>query len=419
MARLVVLEGPQQGSVHDLSDRPCTLGRDTTVELPLLDDRCSRQHARVERRGAGWAVVDLQSRNGTFVNDLPVKDRPLVHGDRVRIGGTLLLFSDQEAKAAPPPGPTLVEAPAPLLVGDSAPMQDLTRQILRAAPAETTILVVGETGTGKELVARALHANSPRRDGPFVAVNCAAFAEGLVESELFGHEKGAFTGASDRRVGRFEQATAGTLFLDEVGELPLAVQPKFLRVLEARELTRVGGSDAVRIDVRVVAATNRDLARAAAEGAFRQDLYYRIRVLELRVPPLRERPGDVRALAAHFLETLRRAVNPRVRAIAEDALAALEKYAWPGNVRELRNALERAVLLAEGPEVTKRDLPIEVQVGVGEADQGLGALREIEKREVLRALRLAGGNKTEAARILGVHRGTLYNKLREYGMSTE
>ncbi len=420
MARLVVMEGAQQGTVHDLLGKGCVLGRDLGVDLPLLDDRCSRQHARVEPRGIGWAVVDLQSRNGTFVNDLPVQDRPLVHGDRVRVGGTVLLFADQAAeKAAPPPGPTLVEAPAPILVGDSRPMQELTRQILRAAAADTTTLVVGETGTGKELVARALHANGPRRDGPFVAVNCAAFAEGLVESELFGHEKGAFTGASERRRGRFEQAHTGTLFLDEVGELPQAVQPKFLRVLESRELTRVGGSETVRVDVRVVAATNRDLAGGAAAGSFRQDLYYRLRVLELRVPPLRERPGDVRALAAHFLEAHRRAINPRVRSIHEDAFKALERYPWPGNVRELRNALERAVLLADGVELVKADLPIEVQVGIGETEQGVGALREIEKREILRALKLAGGNKTEAARLLGVHRATLYNKLREYGMPAE
>ena len=414
------MEGAQQGTVHELLGKACVLGRDLGVDLPLLDDRCSRQHARVEPRGAGWAVVDLHSRNGTYVNDLQVQDRPLVHGDRVRVGGTVLLFADQAVeKAAAPPGPTLVEAPAPILVGDSAPMRDLTRQILRVAATEASTLIVGETGTGKELVARALHVNGPRRDGPFVAVNCAAFAEGLVESELFGHEKGAFTGATERRRGRFEQAHGGTLFLDEVAELPLSVQPKFLRVLEARELTRVGGSETVRVNVRVLAATNRDLVEMTGRDTFRQDLYFRLRVLELNVPPLRERPGDIRALALHFIEIHRCAANPRVRSIHKEAIEALERYPWPGNVRELRNALERAVLLCEDDEVAISDLPIEVQVGIGTLEAGVGALRLIEKREILRALRLAGGNKTEAARLLGVHRATLYNKLREYGMPAE
>ncbi len=420
MSRLVSMEGALQGAVFELGDAPVILGRDLEAGVSLHDDRCSRRHARIERRAQGHTLCDLGSRNGIYVNERRVKERLLRHGDRIRLGGSVLLFVETalgllETAA----GTTLIEpAEALSMVGRSPPFVEALRQIRRVAPAESTVLLLGETGTGKELAARAIHANSPRRAGPLVAVNCAALAEGVVESELFGHEKGAFTGAVAARAGCFEQARGGTVFLDEVGELSAASQARLLRVLDAREFQRVGGSTTLRADVRVVAATHRDLARASSDGTFRQDLYFRLRVVEVRLPSLRERADDVKLLALHLLDSLRRTVNPRVRSISDEALAALARYPWPGNIRELRNTLERAVLLAEADEVQKLDLPIEVQVGVAGGEEPQTALREIEKREILRTLRLAGGNKTEAARLLGLHRATLYNKLKEYGVGT-
>jgi two-component system response regulator HydG len=308
------------------------------------------------------------------------------------------------------------------LVGGSEAMARVREQIRRVAAADATVLVVGESGTGKELVARAIHEASPRRDGPFVSVSCAALPEGLLESELFGHEKGAFTGAARRKLGRFELADGGTLLLDEVAEIPPAVQVKLLRVLQERSLERLGGEETIEVDVRVVSATHRDLRQLVSEGRFREDLFYRLHVVPIALPPLRERPGDVAALARHFLA--RRAPARRgPRDFTPAALARLERHPWPGNVRELENVVQHALVFAEGELVGEGDLP---SLGGGPAlpvptgDRPLpDILEELERRLVVAAYERARGVKAEAARLLGITPGALYYKLEKYGVGRE
>jgi DNA-binding NtrC family response regulator len=290
---------------------------------------------------------------------------------------------------------------------------DLARS---AARSQSTILILGESGTGKELLARAIHAESPRQAAPFVAVSCAALTESLLESELFGHEKGSFTGAVARRKGRFEQAHGGTLFLDEIGDISPKLQLDLLRVLEERKVTRVGGTDAVDVDVRIIAATNRDLAKAAADGRFREDLFYRLNVIPITLPPLRERREDIPLLIEHFLEHLSVETDRRVDGVSADALAVLMRHDWPGNVRELRNILERGMVVAKDRLVQPDDLGL---AGPGirpdAFDPGL-TLDEVERRHITAVLHHTGGNVTQAARTLAIDRVTLYNKIRKYGL---
>jgi two-component system response regulator HydG len=313
---------------------------------------------------------------------------------------------------------------APQLIGESPAMGSVFETVARVARSAATVLVTGESGTGKEVVARALHGSSDRREGPFVAVNCAAIPEHLLESELFGHEKGAFTGAVARRVGRFERASGGTLFLDEIGDMSLVLQAKVLRALEERIVERVGGEDAVQVDVRVVAATNRDLAEAIREGTFREDLYYRLAVVELALPPLSERGSDIRELALHFAATFARRHAREVRAISGKALARLQAAPWPGNVRELRNVMDRAILLARGPTIRTSDLRIgsaspTAAAHVPGAAGGYAptlSLEAVEADHIRRVLEFVGGHIGEAAESLGIHRNTLTRKLKTYGL---
>ncbi|MES2641459.1 MAG: sigma-54 dependent transcriptional regulator [Myxococcota bacterium] len=312
------------------------------------------------------------------------------------------------------------------LLGASPAMLRLFDLLNRVADSDATALVTGESGTGKELVARALHRLSRRRTGPFVAVNCAAVPETLLESELFGHARGAFTDARAPRAGLFLQAHGGTLLLDEIGELPLSLQPKLLRAVQERSVRPVGGDREVPFDVRIVVATNRDLATAVEEGRFRQDLYYRFDVVHLEVPPLRARTGDALLLAQHFLEGFAARGGKRVTGIARPAAEKLLAYDWPGNVRELQNCMERAVALTRYEQVTLEDLPERVrgwrpsQIVLGSDDPSeLAPLEEIERRYILKVLGAVGGNKTEAARVLGLDRKTLYRKLERYGVSSD
>lgn len=299
--------------------------------------------------------------------------------------------------------------PAPVLIGSSPRLHDVLRLIDRVGPTDAPVLIQGETGTGKELAARAIQRASRRRDQPFVTLNCAALPEQLVESELFGHEKGAFTGASASRPGLFEIADEGTLFIDEIGELPLSLQPKFLRVLEDGSLRRLGGSQERRVDVRIIAATNRDLAAEVRANRFREDLLYRINVMNLTMPPLRDRAHDIPELIRHFL--------PAQWNIDEDAAEALQRYSWPGNVRQLRNILERATILAEGRTISLDDLPAEIAVPSDETARspmsppGDLELSAMERAHVRNVLRRCQGNKAQAARLLGIHRRKLYRLL--------
>lgn len=311
---------------------------------------------------------------------------------------------------------------APPFLGEDGSIDAVRTLIRKAAVADAPVLITGETGTGKELVARHLHAESPRAARPFVALNCAALVEGLLESEFFGHEKGAFTGATEQRDGRIAQASDGTLFLDEVGELPATLQAKLLRVLSEGTFRRVGGKDSLPMRCRVLAATNRDLKQMVKEGTFREDLFYRLQVLEIDVPPLRERPGDVIVIAEASLERLAAQLGRRVPRLAQDARAVLEAYPWPGNVRELLNVLERALVLLEGDTITAADLPQDVRERrVHDEDaprpsSEVMTIREAEKRAVRAALEHTGGKKGAAAAVLGISWPTLNRKIREYGL---
>ena len=312
------------------------------------------------------------------------------------------------------------------LTGASAPMQEVFSLVRQVAPSRAAVLVSGESGTGKELVARAVHQLSPRRDGPFVAVNCAALPETLIESELFGHEKGAFTGAVERRAGCFELAQAGTLLLDEIGDMPFSTQAKLLRVLEDSRIRRLGGKEEILVDVRVVASTNKQLEECIKKGTFREDLYYRLHVFPVHLPPLRERKSDIPALCAALLKDLNRKHDCRVTEVDEEVLSIFAGYHWPGNVRELRNVLERAVILAgEGP-ILRAHLPLFTPSAGSERpvaanQQGtltltVGATVEQAERSLIEAtLEHTRNNKTRAAELLGISPKTLFNKLREYG----
>ena len=308
------------------------------------------------------------------------------------------------------------------LIGRSREMLALKETLALVAPSEATALIIGESGSGKELVANALHINSARKAGPFVAVNCAALAETLLESEIFGHEKGAFTGAHQRKIGRFELADHGTLFLDEVAELSLTTQAKLLRVLETKEFERLGGTKSVKVDVRLVTATHRDLEAEIEQGNFREDLFYRINVVQIDVPSLRERGAEeIIRLAEYFLAESCKRNKKSIKAYRPRAIKAMISYAWPGNVREMVNAVERAVILARGEYVELEDLPLAIQTGK-DADRPEGGLsagltiKEVEAELIERTLEETNGNRTKSAAMLGITRQTLLNKIKEYGL---
>ncbi len=308
------------------------------------------------------------------------------------------------------------------IVGESPPMKEVFEVVQQVAPARTTVLLQGESGTGKELVARAIHQLSPRNRQPMVTVHCAALSPTLLESELFGHEKGAFTGASERRVGRFEQAQGGTLFLDEIGEIDATIQVKLLRFLGERTFERVGSNKTLTADVRLIAATNKNLEEMVKAGTFREDLFYRLRVVEIWLPPLRERAGDIPLLAQNFLREFAKEMGKEVKDFTVEALETLIHYSWPGNVRELRTALEHAVVLCRGDRVTVRDLPPSTRAGVAAPASGPQraltqndlTVKEAEKQLIMRALKEANGNRTQAAARIGMSRRTLHRKLHSY-----
>ncbi len=299
------------------------------------------------------------------------------------------------------------------LISKSPAMQAVFDLARTAARSHSTILILGESGTGKELLARAIHAESPRSQAPFVALSCAALTETLLESELFGHEKGAFTGAAARRKGKFEMAQGGTLFLDEIGDISPKLQLDLLRVLEDRKFSRVGGNESIAADVRIVAATNRDLPKAVADGSFREDLFYRLNVIPIHLPPLRERLEDLPLLVEHFLEQLGAEMNRHVDEVSTEALGVLMAHTWPGNVRELRNIIERAVVVASGRVIQAADLGLRRSPG-DTADAALSSLDDVEKRHIAHVLAETGGNISHAARTLAIDRATLYNKMRKY-----
>jgi DNA-binding NtrC family response regulator len=399
--RLVLLVG-RGGDARKLrlADRPVHVGRGPDNDLVLADPAVSLRHCRLEPSAEGLVLRDLGSSNGTFVNTVRVERALIGPGVEIRAGRTELrvVERDPESRVA-----------GTELVAESAAMLALLAEAQRAAQLPWPALVLGESGSGKEGVASLLHSQGPRRGRPFVALNGGGVPRELVESELFGHERGAFTGAQSARRGVFEQADGGTLFLDEIGELPLALQARLLRVLETGEVQRVGGEGARRMDVRVVCATHRNLRAMVAEGSFRQDLYFRIARLVLQVPPLRERPGDVKALAQHFLRELVPLLGPRE--LSPEALTRLCAYPWPGNVRELRNVLSAAAVVSSAQ-----------CIGVAELEGALARLGgngDARSQPTLDALQQAvaqhDGNLSAAARALGMARSTLRDRLRQLG----
>jgi transcriptional regulator with GAF, ATPase, and Fis domain len=422
-ASLQVLSGPDAGRRFDIEDR-ARVGARPLADIVLADARVSGLHCELTVGSDAIRVRDLGSKNGTFVGTVRILDALLAPGDVVTVGETRLQLTPAGTRAVPLHDADDFHG----LVGQSAAIRALTARLAALAGADTTVLVQGETGTGKERVAEALHLAGRRAPKPLVVVDCGAMPATMIESELFGHERGAFTGAVASVPGAFERAHGGTLFLDEIGELPLELQPKLLRALESRVVRRLGGAKTIPVDVRVVSATNRDLMLEVAAGRFREDLYYRLAVVTLTVPPLRERPEDIPLLASRFLGDL--GVDP-ARLITRESLDALVRHAWPGNVRELRNTLERAVALSEplavGPAASSASsssssassgAPAAPTVDLSQPLR-VGRQRVVdawEREYVTRLLDECGGNVSEASRRAGLERMSMYRLLHRLGL---
>ncbi|MCC6872943.1 MAG: sigma 54-dependent Fis family transcriptional regulator [Sandaracinaceae bacterium] len=432
-AKLVVVEGPDKGKELVIESERITIGRSVICNLALADKAVSGTHFEIVAEERGFLLRDLGSTNGTFVGELLIREVWIKPGTVVRAGQSHVRFDAEK-------GSVDIELSAQdrfhELIGKSVRMREIFAKLEKIAPSDLTVLVRGETGTGKELVARALHAASRRKGGPLVVQDCGAIPKDLIESTLFGHERGAFTGATDRFRGSFEQADGGTIFLDEIGELDLALQPKLLRVLESREIKRVGGDRTIPINVRVVAATNRDLRQMVNDGTFREDLYYRLSVVQVDLPPLRERPEDVPLLVEHFLEDVGARRFPdgdKKLSVAPDAMARLTAYPWPGNIRELKNTVIRAGSLSDDVVLTVRDVmpssqrtpPVTLPGGNAEQFVEEGLPFKEAKQRVLDGFEAAylkalldkhGHNITRSANAAGLTRYHLRELAKRYGV---
>jgi transcriptional regulator with PAS, ATPase and Fis domain len=413
-ARFVVVKGRDEGKELVLQKARVTIGTLSENDLVLTDPTVSRHHAVVEERADGYVLRDLDSTNGTFLDNVRVREGYIAPGSIIRLGETEISFSPVEERVE------ILRSSADHfggLIGASAAVQEVFGVLESVAPTDMTVLIQGETGTGKEVAARAVHQHSRRARGPFVVFDCGAVAPNLIESELFGHEKGAFTDAVKSRQGAFELAHGGTLFLDEIGELSLPLQPKLLRALDQREVKRVGADRSVTVDVRVVAATNRDLEKEVKAGRFREDLFYRLSAVSVFIPPLRRRKEDIEAIAVHLLRGISSEVGKKITGLSPEAAEALRAYPWPGNVRELRNVLARAAALSTTNRIEARNLFL-AQGKRTTTIHGLSGktLEEIEKAAIHATLKSTSGNKTEAAKALGIAYSTLYEKMKKYGM---
>ncbi len=411
--RLLVLDDEGKITREVRVDGLIRIGKGPDLELTLADPHVSRIHAQVDIGPEGVTLRDLDSRNGTLLSGVPIKEAQLIHGAVISLGKSRIRFEeddrdDDDATRVEPRRSRFGDA-----IGAAPSMQDVFALLAKLAPTEVSTTLIGETGTGKDVLARAIHQNSPRKAGPFIVFDCGAVAENLIESELFGHERGAFTGAVAERQGAFELANGGTLFVDEVGELPLNLQPRLLRVLEQREVQRVGGAGRHSVDVRVIAATNRDLASEVAEGRFRQDLFFRLSGAVVPVPPLRDRTSDIPALVQSMLTEMGNALQ-----VAPVTLAALASYDWPGNVRELKNVISSAAAFADGPMLEPRHLMFFKPKRRHPTLEGLPlagrTLEMIERAAIKQTLEQESGNKTRAARSLGIAPSTLYEKIKKY-----
>lgn len=430
---LEVIRGNAAPRIMELFDT-IVLGREPGVEMRVIDPSASRRHASISRTKdqTGWILIDLNSSNGTFLNGEKVQQQRIRPGDIIQIGDThLRLFDVREGQrqtvilgGAPSESAAAAQhsrpSPANALIGSGPTLQRLRQQIETIAKTEATVLICGPTGSGKELAARMLHDFSPRKKGPFQAINCAAIPPNFVESELFGYEKGAFTGADRLKPGKFELAAAGTLFLDEIGEMPMEAQAKLLRALETKSVERIGGTRTVPVDVRFITATNRDLMAEMQRGNFREDLYYRLCVATIHMPALAEHIEDLEELVAHFL-------GPQTnRHVTPAAMDLLRAYPWPGSVRELKNTLEAASLHATEGSIepshvqavlalrTPQPAPEPGTPNQAPPTADATSLRESERRSILAALQATAWNKSAAARRLGISRPTLHKKIKEY-----
>ncbi len=413
-ARFSVARGKDKGRELVLQKALVTIGTLPANDLVVTDTTVSRSHAAVEEKSDGYVIRDLDSTNGTYLEGVRVREAFLAPGSVIRLGETEIVFSPLEERIEVPKSEANSFGE---LIGGSSPIQEVYGILERVSGTDVTVLIEGETGTGKELAARAIHRHSKRADGPLVVFDCGAVAPNLIESELFGHEKGAFTDAARLRQGVFELADNGTIFLDEIGELSPELQPKLLRALDRRETKRIGSDKPVTFNVRVIAATNRDLEKEVKAGRFREDLFYRLSVVRVSMPPLRNRKEDIETIAAHLLTGISKEIGKKVTGLAGEAGAALAAYSWPGNVRELRNVLGRAAALTSGDRIEARDLFLTQKKKTATMDGLSGkTLEEIEKAAIHATLRSVNNNKTEAAKVLGIAYSTLYEKMKKYGM---
>ncbi len=385
-----------------------TFGSAAESDIAIADEYVSRQHCKLVARSDALMLIDCGSTNGTLLDGVRVEKVSLPPQGSFTIGKTVVRYSRERVSERVTPS---TEPHLGAMLGKSRAMREVFSLIRRVAPTNVPICIFGESGTGKELAARELHRLSGRRAGPFIALNCGAIPSTMIESMLFGHERGAFTGAVERQTGVFEQAHGGTLFLDEIGEMELGLQTRLLRVLEDGMLRRLGGKDEIKVDVRLVVATNRDLRACVREGTFREDLFYRIYVVPVQLPPLRERTEDIALLAARLLEE--RAPDNRVITLGGDALAKLTAYEWPGNVRELRNTLLRAMIVTRGTCIEAADLQL---IGAPRATSDIEHIDTRERDAIVDALRRAEGNQTKACKYLGIARSTMSFKIGRYGI---
>ena len=408
--KLVVAKGKELGREFVIDKGLLRIGSKKENDVVIADDTVSRHHAVIEEKKGQYVIKDLESTNGAFVDGLRVSEAFLNEGSIIRLGNTELRFIPVEEKIELTPSKKDRFGD---IVGKGKEMKEVFGILEKVSKTDATILITGETGTGKELVAKAIHENSNRSKKPFVVIDCSAIARNLIESELFGHEKGAFTGAVSARQGAFEAANGGTIFLDEIGELESEMQPRLLRVLEAREIKRVGSTSIIPVDVRIIAATNRDLSAEIKKNRFREDLFYRLSVINISLPQLKDRKDDIPLLIDYFIKTNK---ARKVKGVAKETLNILINYSWPGNVRELRNVIERAIALGASDYIEPKDLillkPSEKQT----ADLSGKTLEEIEKSAIIQTLKAHKGNKTTTAKALGIAYSTLFEKMKKYGI---
>ncbi len=424
-SQLRVVDGPDRGLEIEVPSVGVVIGTERSCDVVLSDAFVSRRHCSIAPNAQGFAVTDLGSKNGTVIDGVAVGKVVAPPGVAIRIGKTLVQLMPADEVLDIPPS---VNDHFGALYGGSQAMRSVFAVLERASKSNAPVLFLGESGTGKELMARGVHDNSPRKDGPFVVFDCGASTETLIESDLFGHTKGAFTGAAAERQGAFAAAHGGTLFLDEIGDLPVGLQPKLLRMLEAGEVVPLGGRKSEKYDVRIVAATHRDVFGEVARGGFRGDLYYRLAVVEVHVPPLRARSGDLAQLIRMFLE--RAGSKELAKQVGGAALERLERYHWPGNVRELRNVITRAVALA-GPDDDFQSLPFVLrptvaapEAATARADRPFHEAKDdviarFEREYLTDLVQRAGGNLSQAARIAGLERKFLYKVMERAGLRTK